>query len=499
MRCLPVIQSRSDWHRHIRFVIPDAPAAIANCSQPTSSRLDQASSLLRSAMHRGSQSSAGTSQRCQSAVSTIFNSAAPPPPMLHGCLRTSPGHVVTLTNSFCAGRVQLSTIDRQTSPCAGSSGVLGSPRMPSTARTCVADRPAVAAEQDHRRRAVAGDVGPRGVDDVGQVDRREELLDQLLAELALHERVGRDHPDVAGRSCPSGGEGQVEEPLGERHASEYCRWQVVVARRGSVVVQRRVLDRDVRRVADDRRGTAGPGSLPAPPGPRWRRAGRPRLRQVAAARRDPPAGRSVSPCIRLSPMATWTVPAGRLVQPARRRRPASPRRSAGTARSPPRTGSGPPRTPRRAPAAPARPARSPARARVHSRNSRRNAPSRKWPEPQVGSISRTASRPNSSRAGVSVWSRMNSSTNSGVCNSAYFLRAASERSWYRSPRNRVSPPSTRKDRRRPPISGSISRQNASSRAAPSPEGPTAQTGVLPSANRSRAAGIEPTLRKTSSR
>ena len=26
---------------------------------------------------------------------------------------------------------------------------------------------------------------------------RQELLDQLLAELALHERVGRDLPDVA--------------------------------------------------------------------------------------------------------------------------------------------------------------------------------------------------------------------------------------------------------------------------------------------------------------
>ena len=35
---------------------------------------------------------------------------------------------------------------------------------------------------------------------------------------------------------------------------------------------------------------------------------------------------------------------------------------------------------------------------------------------------------------------MNSSTNTGVCSRAYFFFALSERSWYRSPRNRVSPP-----------------------------------------------------------
>ena len=46
-----------------------------------------------------------------------------------------------------------------------------------------------------RRRAVAGDVGARCVDHVRQVHGREELLDELLAELALHERVRRDLPD----------------------------------------------------------------------------------------------------------------------------------------------------------------------------------------------------------------------------------------------------------------------------------------------------------------
>ena len=48
----------------------------------------------------------------------------------------------------------------------------------------------------------------------------------------------------------------------------------------------------------------------------------------------------------------------------------------------------------------------------------RKPPSRKWPEPQVGSIIRTSRKPNSRIAGVSVRSRMNSSTNSGVCSSA---------------------------------------------------------------------------------
>ena len=46
--------------------------------------------------------------------------------------------------------------------------------------------------------------------------------------------------------------------------------------------------------------------------------------------------------------------------------------------------------------------------------SRANAPRRKWPDPQVGSIIRNPSSGRSARAGSIVWSRMNSSTNSGV-------------------------------------------------------------------------------------
>ena len=133
----------------------------------------------------------------------------------------------------------------QTNPCAGSSGVLGSPLMPITARIVGGDRLAVAAEEDHRRRAVAGDVGPAGVDDVGQVDLRQIALDELLAELALHEAVGGDLPGEAAFAR------QHEEPLQERHRQRVLHvadFGVALAVR---LVERLVLDGDVRRVGDD--------------------------------------------------------------------------------------------------------------------------------------------------------------------------------------------------------------------------------------------------------
>ena len=46
----------------------------------------------------------------------------------------------------------------------------------------------VAPEQDHCRRAVAGNVGARGVNDVAEVDARQEILDQLLACLLYTSR-----------------------------------------------------------------------------------------------------------------------------------------------------------------------------------------------------------------------------------------------------------------------------------------------------------------------
>ena len=107
--------------------------------------------------------------------------------------------VTVIHSSSIAGLVDVFDDGRQTRPLAG---FVGSPRLAADAehRTDgVADRALVAADEDHGRRAVAGDVGARCVDDESQVLRGEELLDQLGAELALHERVGGDLPDPAGR------------------------------------------------------------------------------------------------------------------------------------------------------------------------------------------------------------------------------------------------------------------------------------------------------------
>jgi hypothetical protein len=58
---------------------------------------------------------------------------------------------------------------------------------------------AVAAEEDDSGRAVSGDIRTGGVHYVGEIPARDELLDELLAELPLHERVGGDLPNEAGR------------------------------------------------------------------------------------------------------------------------------------------------------------------------------------------------------------------------------------------------------------------------------------------------------------
>ena len=129
---------------------------------------------------------------------------------------------------------------------------------------------------------------------------------------------------------------------------------------------------------------------------------------------------------------------------------------------------------------------------IHNSNNLEKPPNIKWPLPQVGSIMRTFLKPNSWMAGLRVLSRMNSSTKSGVCSRAYFLRARSERSWYKSPKNRVSLLGTTNVLLRFPVSGSTSCQNCNNSLAQSPLGPTAHKGVLPSANKSLAAGIFPT-------
>src|SRR5262245_4594089 len=53
-------------------------------------------------------------------------------------------------------------------------------------------RPSVPDEQNHGWRAVPWYEGPARVDHVREVDAWEELLNQLPAELSLHETVGRD-------------------------------------------------------------------------------------------------------------------------------------------------------------------------------------------------------------------------------------------------------------------------------------------------------------------
>src|SRR4051794_7914540 len=94
-------------------------------------------------------------------------------------------------------------------------------------------------------------MSPCCVDNAAQIDTREIVLDQLLAELAFHERAGGNHPDKPSRPTIVTGNGKVEESLRERHAERVL---AVAGRPAGAVatVERRVLDRDVRRVADDR-------------------------------------------------------------------------------------------------------------------------------------------------------------------------------------------------------------------------------------------------------
>ena len=122
-------------------------------------------------------------------------------------------------NSSCAVGMSIClTIDCQTSPCEGSLGVLGSPLIPSTARTVSLLGGRLRPNKNHGWRTVAGNVCSRCVDDVCQINFGKELLDQLLAELPLHERVGRNHANVASAAVVVLNNGKVKEPLGERNA-----------------------------------------------------------------------------------------------------------------------------------------------------------------------------------------------------------------------------------------------------------------------------------------
>ena len=97
------------------------------------------------------------------------------------------------------------------------------------------------AQQNHGGRSMAGDVGPARVDDVREVCLRKKLLDELLAKLALHKRVGRDLPGES--ACRAQLEDVLHEGDSERilHVAGGEPFAVAVAKP-------RVLGRDIRRI-----------------------------------------------------------------------------------------------------------------------------------------------------------------------------------------------------------------------------------------------------------
>src|SRR5215510_990521 len=81
-----------------------------------------------------------------------------------------------------------------------------------------AHRGAMASEQDYCGCTMPGDIRSRGVNHVCQVNTQKELLNQLFAELALHERIGSDHANIAARLRVVTIDCKVEEALGEGYA-----------------------------------------------------------------------------------------------------------------------------------------------------------------------------------------------------------------------------------------------------------------------------------------
>ena len=120
-----------------------------------------------------------------------------------------------------SGRSICATIADQTSPSDALLRYRGLAADPHHGAHTLVDWWAVPPEKDHRGRPVAGYVGAGGVNHMGQIPARDELLDQLPAELALHEGIGRDHSHEAPRFRLVGHRGlrcvgEVEEALGER-------------------------------------------------------------------------------------------------------------------------------------------------------------------------------------------------------------------------------------------------------------------------------------------
>ena len=73
----------------------------------------------------------------------------------------------------------------------------------------------VAAKKDDGGRTVARNIGAAGVEDMGDIPAWDVLLDQLFAELPLHEGIGGDLAGEAGGVAPVAGtaQGEVEEAL----------------------------------------------------------------------------------------------------------------------------------------------------------------------------------------------------------------------------------------------------------------------------------------------
>src|SRR5262245_46911522 len=105
----------------------------------------------------------------------------------------------------------------------------------------------MAPKQDNRECAMTRNARSGSINHVSQVDTGKELLNQLLAEFALHERIGGDHANIAGRLCFITIDSQVKEAFSERHSER------VLAMTGRValpvfLVQSSILNRDVRRI-----------------------------------------------------------------------------------------------------------------------------------------------------------------------------------------------------------------------------------------------------------
>ena len=208
--------------------------------------------------------------------------------------------------------------------------------MPSTARTCRCTGRRLRPNRITVGVPWPGNVGARRVDDVRQIPARDELLDQLLAELALHERVRRDHADVPGRRrCPSSAAIARSKNRSMNGTAERV---LPVARAEPLavgLVQRRVLHRDVRRVADDDVVLAAEdaaqlvGILRVVDVAKRIGVGR---RDTSAARRQA-AGRAAAS---RPPRGSSRTPAHR--QAGEHPTPAAPRPAAGSARSRRRTG-----------------------------------------------------------------------------------------------------------------------------------------------------------------